>query len=84
MLREWRRAAGLTQLQLARLACVSRATVSHVETGRAVPSVKSATKLCRALGYWLGCKIHTWELFPGVFHDLGARTRHRVALRKEA
>ena len=32
-LRCWRKSAGLTQRELGRLACVARASISHIETG---------------------------------------------------
>jgi len=66
-LRDVRRAAGLTQGELARLACISRAAVSHVEGGRYAPSARFAGRVCRALSARLGKSIATWQLFPGRF-----------------
>src|SRR5215211_7278580 len=45
-----RERAGLTQLELAGAAGLSRATVGAVETGRHVPSVHAALELARVLG----------------------------------
>ena len=69
-LRDWRRSLGLTQVQLARLACVSRASISHVETGRFQPTPKLAGRLCRALSARLGRELARWELFPRIFRPL--------------
>lgn len=69
-LRDTREAAGLTQRDLARLARVCRASVSHIETGRYAPTARFAGKICRALSSHLGCTIHTWQLFPRQFHEL--------------
>jgi DNA-binding XRE family transcriptional regulator len=69
-LRDTREAAGLTQRDLARLARVCRASVSHIETGRYAPSARFAGKICRALSSHLGCSVHTWQLFPQQFHEL--------------
>jgi DNA-binding XRE family transcriptional regulator len=66
-LTEWRRAAGLTQRELARLARVSRASISHVETERYSPSPGLAGKLCRALAGQLGHSVQTWHVFPQSF-----------------
>jgi len=66
-LREVRMAAGMTQGELARLACISRSAVSHVEGGRYAPSARFAGRVCRALSARLGWRIATWELFPGRF-----------------
>lgn len=69
-LRDTREAAGLTQRDLAKLARVCRASVSHIETGRYAPSARFAGKICRALSSHLGCSIHTWQLFPQQFCEL--------------
>jgi DNA-binding XRE family transcriptional regulator len=69
-LRDTREAAGLTQRDLAKLARVCRASVSHIETGRYAPSARFAGKICRALSSHLGCSVHTWQLFPEQFHEL--------------
>jgi DNA-binding XRE family transcriptional regulator len=69
-LRDTREAAGLTQRDLAKLARVCRASVSHIETGRYAPSARFAGKICRALSSHLGCSVHTWQLFPQQFHEL--------------
>ena len=58
-LKEVRTAAGLTQVELAALAGVSRKTVNTVENGVFVPSTILALSLARALGttvedlFWL-------------------------------
>ena len=72
-LRDWRRSLGLTQVQLARLACVSRASISHVETGRLAPTPKLARRLCRALSAQLGRQLPSWELFPRIFRPLASK-----------
>src|SRR5919204_238725 len=48
-LTEARRAAGLTQAELARVAGISRARVSAIESGRHSPSVEAALALARVL-----------------------------------
>lgn len=48
-LAEWRRAAGLSQAELARMVGVSRNTVSSIETGQFNPTAKLALILCIAL-----------------------------------
>jgi len=58
-LKEVRTVAGLTQVELAALAGVSRKTVNTVENGVFVPSTTLALSLARALGttvedlFWL-------------------------------
>jgi len=69
-LRDWRESAGLSQRELARLAQVSRASISHVETGRYAPSPSFAGKVARALSQELAVNIHTWDLFPSQFKPL--------------
>lgn len=80
ILKEVRESAGLTQRELARLACVSRAAVSHVETGRYPPSARFAGKVCRALSSALGCVIHTWQVFPEQFRVIRAAEAGAVGL----
>jgi transcriptional regulator with XRE-family HTH domain len=72
-LRDWRKAAGLTQAEIARMASVSRAAVSHVETKRIPPSAGFAGKVCRALSHELGMQVHTWDVFPDEFTNLQTR-----------
>lgn len=72
MMRDWRRNAGLTQRQLARLACIARASISHVETERYEPSPLFAHRVARALSEHLGRSVNTWDIFPGLFHPLPA------------
>lgn len=69
-LKEAREAAGLTQRDLAKLARVCRASISHIENKRYAPSARFAGKVCRALGLQLGFVLHTWQLFPGYFSEL--------------
>ena len=66
-LKDWRRMAGVTQQELARLAGVSRASISHVETGRFPVSAKMAGKLCRSMGQLLGLSLRIWDLLPEQF-----------------
>lgn len=84
MLKDVRESAGLTQRELARLACVSRAAVSHVETGRFTPSARFAGKVCRALGVALGCVIYTWQVFPEQFRAIPAAVEAPAAPAPEA
>ena len=53
-LTEHRRAAGLTQSQLADIVCVSRKTINTVENHVFVPSTVLALKLAQALD----CSVH--------------------------
>lgn len=69
-LRDWRRSAGLTQRELARAARISRAAVSHVETGRYPPTAAFARRVCCALSEQLDTTLRPWELFPGEFKPL--------------
>lgn len=71
----WRKSAGLTQRELGRLACVARASISHIETGRYLPSAAFASKISRALSAVLGDTVNTWDLFPGIFPRLPAVQR---------
>lgn len=70
MMRDWRRSAGLTQSELARLACIARASISHVENGRYQPSAAFAGRVARALSAHLGQIVRTWDIFPNLFHPL--------------
>lgn len=49
-LRKLRNAAGLTQAQLGRKACLSCSAIAHYETGRKTPRVGSLQRLAAALG----------------------------------
>lgn len=49
-IRSLRSARGLTQIELAMRAGLSRATVSALETGHANPSVSTLTAIARPLG----------------------------------
>src|SRR5215813_13681220 len=49
-LRQRRNAAGITQLELARRAGITRQSLIHLESGRFVASTTVALKLARALG----------------------------------
>jgi DNA-binding XRE family transcriptional regulator len=69
-LKGWRWSAGLTQRELGRLACVARASISHIETGRYLPTAAFAGKISRALSAVLGDTVNTWDLFPGIFPRL--------------
>lgn len=66
-LNAWRRVAGLTQIELARKARISRATISHLESGRCEPSCGIAGKICRALSEALAAPLYTWDIFPAWF-----------------
>ena len=48
-LKEARQKAGLSQALLASLACVSRNTISSIESGQCCPSAKLALMLCLIL-----------------------------------
>ena len=48
-LKEIRSDKGLSQSQLARIVCVSRNTISSIETGQYCPTAKLAYVLCIAL-----------------------------------
>jgi len=73
MMRDWRLGAGLTQRELARRACVARASISHVETGRTLPSIKFSQRIARALGASLGTPVAVHDLFPATFKPLPSR-----------
>jgi len=49
-LRRARLDAGLSQDDLAAMADVSQATISHIETGASYPSILSLARIARALG----------------------------------
>lgn len=49
-IKDFRSKAGLSQSQLAGMACVSRNTISSIETGQFNPTAKLALVLCIALG----------------------------------
>ena len=48
--KQYRKAASMTQLQLAERAGVSRQTISDIETGKHDPTISVALLLARALG----------------------------------
>ncbi len=70
-LRTLRESAGLTQRDLARLAKISRSSISHVECGRYPPTAAFGGKVCRALSEALGVNVRTWDVFPGRFARVG-------------
>lgn len=72
-LKTLRESAGLTQYDLARLAKVSRSTISHIENRRYPPTARFAGKVCRVLSVLLGMRIKTWEVFPERFENVGGR-----------
>ena len=49
-LREFRRKAKITQAKLAERSGVSQGYIAHIESGRRVPSVKTAKKIADVLG----------------------------------
>lgn len=49
-LREFRRKAKMTQAKLAERSGVSQGYIAHIESGRRVPSVKTAKKIADVLG----------------------------------
>ena len=49
-LREFRRKAKMTQAKLAERSGVSQGYIAHIESGRRVPSVKTAKKIAEVLG----------------------------------
>ena len=50
-LREFRRKAKITQAKLAERSGVSQGYIAHIESGRRVPTVKTAKKIAEALGF---------------------------------
>ena len=61
-LREIRKSKGMTQEALATASGVNRVSIAKYETGRALPSVKTAGKLAKALGVSVGDIV----IFDGV------------------
>lgn len=49
-LREFRRKAKITQAELAERSGVSQGYIAHIESGRRVPTVKTAKKIAGVLG----------------------------------
>lgn len=49
-LREFRRKARMTQAKLAERSGVSQGYIAHIESGRRVPTVKTAKKIAGVLG----------------------------------
>jgi DNA-binding XRE family transcriptional regulator len=68
-LQEYRVAAGLNQRQLAKLAVVARASISHIENCLYAPSPRFAGKICSALSEVLDRRLDTWDVFPEHFSD---------------
>lgn len=62
-LREARRAAGMTQTQLAAASGVSRPRISVIESGMANPGIDSVMRLLRALE----CSLTLETIPPGQF-----------------
>ena len=60
-LRRWRLARGLSQAQLAALAGVTQAAISECESGRRVPSLRTAAKLAAAVRAPLPSLMRTEE-----------------------
>jgi len=78
-LKAMRESAGLTQRDLARLANISRSSISHVEAGRYPPTAPFAGKVCRVLSVLLGVELRTWDVFPERFE----KVRGSVTIKKE-
>jgi DNA-binding XRE family transcriptional regulator len=53
-LKEWRQAAGLTQMALAYQAGVGLSTIADCESGRRYPRIDNAEKIANALGLSIG------------------------------
>lgn len=45
-----RRKAGLTQAELARLACTTQTVISRIESGRATPTISTLERVAQATG----------------------------------
>ena len=65
---------GLTQRQLAELAGVGRASIVRAEAGASVPTLRTASRLARALG----------EPIPALFPDLAERALEQARMRHKA
>ncbi len=52
-IRNWRKKAGLTMVQLAEQADVDAGFLAYIETGKKLPSLRTAAKLAAALGIGL-------------------------------
>ena len=65
IIREWRKAEGLTQTELGALASVSLPFVQNIETGKANPSLRIVQALLETLGVEIDCKPapYHWDLF---------------------
>jgi transcriptional regulator with XRE-family HTH domain len=81
LVREGRKRAGLTQVELARRAGVPQSTVGRIETGTRIPSTAMAERLIRAAGFEL--RIGLDDPDPGtdsLFEQTLRRTpRQRLA-----
>ncbi len=67
LIKELRCAAGMTQQELARKACVSRSAISDLECGKYLPSPRLAGRVSRAISSALGVSLNTWDIFPEHF-----------------
>ena len=74
---DYRKAAGLTQRELAVLARVSRSSVCVNEKRGLTVTARFAGKVCRALTAVLGVRINTWDVFPGQFSKVRGRRVHK-------
>lgn len=73
MLRDARRAAGLTQAELANRAGTSQATLSAYEHGRKQPSVATLDRLLRAAGRRLTTTVAAREPTPAELEHMAAQ-----------
>ncbi|WP_207781924.1 helix-turn-helix domain-containing protein [Phytoactinopolyspora limicola] len=85
ILREARRQAGLTQVELARLAGVTQSVVSAYESGRRQPALATLTRLIEATGQDVDMVLRPRRAAPEQQRGLGSKVlRHRAELRRAA
>ena len=81
LIREGRKRAGLTQVELARRAGVPQSTVGRIETGTRIPSTAMAERLIRAAGFELRVGLGAPDPFTDSLFEQTLRrtTRERLA-----
>ena len=79
LVREARRRAGLTQVELGRRAGVPQSTVARLESGARIPSTELVERLVRAAGFEIRCQLG--EPDPGTASLFEATLRQTPAER---
>ena len=69
IIKKMRLEKGIKQIELARMAGISNTYLSDIESGRTIPSIKTLTKIARALGMENDLNIFLSDNYVKIEHE---------------